>query len=64
MTGPRTRRSSCHNLPLCKPDDLAAGLLRALTKENNTFTPSPSVFQAQTRTPALALAPLSNKELF
>ena len=61
----RTCHSFRHNPPLDGEDELARGSLRASIKDNNTSTPSPAIFWAQTPAPALppALAPSSIKEL-
>ena len=56
MVGPRTRRSSCHNLPLGNEDE--KGPPRAPTKGSNTSTHSPTISWAPTP------APPSTNELF
>ena len=64
MAGPYTCHSPRRNPPLSGEDDLAGGLLRALTKDSNTATLSPTVSQAQTPAPIPAPASPSNKRLF
>ena len=64
IAGPRTCRSFRLNLPLSRENKLVGGPSKAFTKDNNTSSPFPTVFQAQTLASALAPIPPSNEELF